>query len=306
MVERRRSRASRELQEGLAALLNVSVDDLFEPPGIGSVGCVDPISQTDAAALTELGMGQIRAWRRLGRIRVYGRSAGAVWFSEREVRDAAGWAQRSLSEQAVANRLHMLGSTVRNLSEAGELGEWREFAGRREYEREAVETYAKKRDRLISMRQACREFALPWWVLADLVKSGLIVATSGAKGAKLIDPAELKPMIEAVPCSVCGELAPPGRAQHADCKRRTKEARERARQKISRWWALPEAEAFRERIAQLPCPACGNPVRLPEPTLRARTNPGRPRLTAPSQQTNGEPSSNCSCTAGFALAKRSR
>jgi hypothetical protein len=121
-------------------------------------------------------------------------------------------------------------------------------------------------------------------LMAELVRSGL-VATSGAKGAKLIDPVELKPLIEAVPCSACGELAPLGRAEHADCKRRTKEARERARQNISRWWASPDAEAFRERIAELPCPPRGNPVRLPEPTLRARTKrnqmPGIKRAQTP-------------------------
>jgi plasmid stabilization system protein ParE len=227
------------------------------------------VSQSEAARVACVGLGQVRVWRRQRRLpEVY--QGGRILFSVAVLEDVAEWAARSISEKAAARILRLLPTSVRALAEAGELGEWREYEGVREYEREAVERHAAYRSRLISMRQACREFALPWWVMAQLVESGTITTWPGAKGAKLVDPVDLKPLIEPVSCSLCGEPAPAGRTQHTDCKRRTPEARERARRNISAWWASPESAPFREKIGELPCPECGKPVRLTEPVLRHR------------------------------------
>jgi hypothetical protein len=161
-----------------------------------------------------------------------------------------------MSEKAAAARLRVLPAKVRALGEAGEF-EWREFAGHREYEREGVERHARRRERLLSMRAVCREYRLPNWLLSRLVEDGVLRTVSGAKGAKLVDPAELKPLIELRICPVCELPAPLGRSAHTACKMRTPAARERARQNISAWWASPASEPFREKVRELPCPNCG-------------------------------------------------
>jgi hypothetical protein len=174
-----------------------------------------------------------------------------------------------MSEKAAAARLHVLRAKVRALGEAGAF-EWREFGGHREYEREGVEREARRRERLLSMRAVCREYRLPNWLLSRLVEDGVLRTESGAKGAKLVDPAELKPLIELRICPVCELPAPPGRSAHTACKMRTPAARERARQDISAWWASAASEPFREKVRELPCPNCGRAFKRPEHQLHRK------------------------------------
>ena len=227
-----------------------------------------------------MSIGQLEVWRRQGRLaprdrRGGGGRHGTLLFSAPDVLEVAEWARRSMSESAAAKRLRLLATTVRALAEAGELGEWREYAARREYDRAAVERYAEKRERMISMREASRLFALPWWVIRRFVDEGLLpVRGSGAKGSFLIDPLDLKPLLEAKPCGECGELLPPGRISHpfggSRCFQRTPEFRESAKRWISNWWASPASEAFREKLRDLPCPNCGKTFTITEPTFAHR------------------------------------
>src|SRR5262249_28933577 len=115
-------------------------------------------------------MGQIRTWYRQGRIRRVDRGPGrAGYYSAREGREVAEWARRAMSEQQVQDLLRLRPPAIRGLAVAGELGEHRAYAGFREYDRGAVERYAAKRARLISMRTARGRYSLPWWLVADFV-----------------------------------------------------------------------------------------------------------------------------------------
>ena len=225
-----------------------------------------------------VGVGQILVWRRQQRLvpvttRASGGRSGTVLFSTGDVLNLGDWSRRSISEKQAARLLRLLPTTVRALAEAGELGECRQYGNLHEYEREGVERYMEYRSRLLSMRATSREYGISWFILRRLIDRGsLPVAGHGAKGSCLIDPHDLKPLLESVPCEVCGDLLPPGWESHWPCLQKTPEFRQSARRWISDWWASPESAPFREKIAELPCPECGHPVRLPEPTLRKRAN----------------------------------
>lgn len=148
--------------------------------------------------------------------------------------------------------------------------ESRESANRRRYDRAAVNRCRRKRERLLSMRAVRKRYGLPWWLVQQFVADGLVPTQSGAKGSRLIDPFDLKPLLEIQICTVCDEPAPLGRDMHGDCRRRTPEARLRTSESISSWWQSPDAEEFRAKLVALPCPNCGEEFDLAESALRAR------------------------------------
>lgn len=227
-----------------------------------------------AAKLVGVGIGQVRTWERQGRVQKLPDSRN---FAVDDLRAVAGWAARACSEAEAARTIGVLTVTLRELAETGELGEWREHAGRREYVREHVEAYASRRAHLMSMREACREFALPWWVMARLVEDGLVATIPGAKGSKLVDPVELKPLLLCQPCEECGLPLPPGRRYHTACFNRTPGARLATSQRIAGWWASPAADDFRARLYELPCanPECRKPMRIKAAQFKLRSAQSR-------------------------------
>jgi transcriptional regulator with XRE-family HTH domain len=270
VIERRRSCTAPEIQARIAAFYGTSVDEIFEPAPVIPDGL---LSQTEAIARAGVSVGQWYHWRRQRRIAPIGTTTDAssriVLFQVADVDEVASWGRRSITETEAMRRARVGIGTLRILRDSGELGEWREHGGQREYDREGVQRYVRKRARLMSMRAYCRAYGLPMWVMLRLVAEGLVKTLPGPKGGKLVDPLELKSLLHAKACEVCGDLIPPGRSHHSACVNRTSEGRTRCRRQIRVWWASPAADAWREKKMDLSCPNCGRAFERPESWIRA-------------------------------------
>lgn len=243
------------------------------------------VSQNEAARLADVSVCQIYVWRRQGRIEPVGhRHCGGphpmILLDADAVLEQADWSRRSLSETAAAKFLGVEPGTLHTLAERGDLGETRHYDGRWEYSREGLERYAELRKRLLTLREVSRQFGLSWWVLRELISADAIETRPGPKHSRLVDPLQLKPLLVAQPCDICGELLPPGWTHHFKCLSRRPEARERIGQRISEWWRSEAAAEFREKIQELGCPTCGSTFRLPEHRVRGREQRMRERRAA--------------------------
>lgn len=216
----------------------------------------ETLTQADAARAAGVSLGQLRVWERQGRLTRLPSDHRSVTYEASRVREVAEWFARAVSEAEAARLLGVLPATVRAFASHGQLGESRVTPGGREYERAAVERLAEQRAALMSMRQVARELDVPWWVLSEWVSDGLVTTEPGPKGAKLVDPLHLLPLLDRKLCEVCGEILEPGRKTHFRCFNKTTEARNATAKRMSEWWKSDAASSFRSLQVQLsPCPA---------------------------------------------------
>lgn len=239
------------------------------------------VNQAEAARLAGVSVTQVRNWHARGILTPRSsESTGARsrhLYAVDDVTAAKAWSEDAMWENEVVKALRVSAENLQRLVDAGRLPESELYNQRRVYSRSAVAREAARRERLISQREVARRFDLPYWVVRSFVDDGLLPFESGAKGAYLIDPLDLKPLLECRPCSVCGDLLRSGRKLHSHCASKTAEAREHisnARrdyfadpenrrnmsEKRRAWWQSDAAEALRAVLVTMPCPECEKDV----------------------------------------------
>lgn len=235
------------------------------------------LSQSDAARVAGVSVTQVRKWQEGGvltpRVSEPFGSRTRHLYAVEDVEAVMAWGAEHMSENEAAKALRVDAIRLPHLVAAGRIPEPETYLSRRVYSRSAVQREEVRRARLISEREVARRFDLPYWVLRGVVDDGLLPFESGAKGAYLIDPHDLKPLLECNPCRVCGDLLAPGRRVHGHCHPQTPDARQRTsdvkreffadtanRANISEkrraWWQSPEADRFRAKLVTMPCPEC--------------------------------------------------
>lgn len=252
---------------------------------LGAPASPPSLSIPAAARLVGVSGTQVRSWIKFGYLEP-GDEGGSVALDESAVREVADWYRATVTEHVAAQRLRVADTTVQRWGGEGRLVWW-QYGSRRRYLAEEIDDEAERRQRLISMRTVAERYGLPYWILRPAIEDGLVPYESGAKGAYLIDPHDLRFLLECRPCPVCGELLKPGREIHGHCAPKTEEARaassaarrrywsdsekRKAQEQRRRdWWASPAAAHLRAALVELPCPICGKAVVRHESELRAR------------------------------------
>lgn len=237
----------------------------------------EQLTQAQAARLAGVSVCQVIKWQTGGVLTPSGAvpygSKTRRLFNDADVLAAKRWRDDRMWEEEATRELRVETGTLTELVAAGRLPEPVMYRRRRVYSREAVLRERTRRSRLLSQREVSRQYDLPYWVLRRLVDDGVLPVEGGAKGSYLIDPYDLKPLLECKPCPVCDAPLLPGRRVHPQCEPRTEEGRRRASahfsayyadaatraehgRRMMEWWASDAAAPFRSRLAAMPCAEC--------------------------------------------------
>ncbi len=240
------------------------------------------VNQRNAARLAGTTVMRLRNWDQLGileRAVPQTHRRARILYDPADVREVGEWWASTVWETTAARMLRVTTATLRAWGDEGRLTQWWPYGKRRVYLRREIEVEVERLSRLRPMTVIARDYGIAYEVLRRAVDDGTIPYEAGRAGGQLIDPRDLKPLLELKPCPVCGDPVSPGRTYHERCAPKAKEVRARAAETRRGWWASPAAETFRRKRHSDPCPNCGGPVGLSEAQARGNLKrPGQERI----------------------------